>query len=127
MEAVAIVTCLALAQFVMFAIQVGQQRVRHEIGAPATSGHPDFERAFRVHMNTMEQLVVFLPSLWMFAFYWRPEVAAAIGLVFIAGRQLYRNAYMTDPAKRSPGFGIGFMATAALLIGGLVGAVLRLA
>jgi len=126
MEYVAIVTALALIQVLVFAIQVGQQRVTHNVRAPAVSGPPGFERAFRVHQNTVEQLVIFIPSLWMFATYWRADVAAAIGLVYVIGRQVYRIAYMGDPAKRSLGFTLGIVSTSVLLIGALLGAVVSL-
>jgi glutathione S-transferase len=126
MELVAIITALALLQVFIFAFQVGQQRVKHGVHAPATSGHPEFDRAFRVHENTVEQLIIFIPSLWLFATYWRADIGAAIGLAFIIGRQIYRNAYMADPAKRSAGFGIGAAAMMILLLGALTGAVITL-
>lgn len=126
MEYVAIITVLALLQSFWFAIEVGKQRLRHGIKAPATSGHPEFERAFRVHENTVEQLVIFVPALWMAAYFWRPDVAAGLGVVFIIGRQVYRNAYMKDPAGRSAGFGIGATAMMTLLIGTLVTAIMKL-
>ena len=126
MEYVAIITALALIQVFVFAVQVGQQRVKHGVKAPTTSGPPEFERAFRVHENTVEQLVIFLPSLWLFATYWRADVAAVLGLLFIIGRQVYRGAYMADPDKRSAGFGIGALATVILMLGGLVGAIMGL-
>jgi glutathione S-transferase len=125
-ELVAIVTALALLQVFVFAIQVGQARVKHGVNAPATSGPPEFERVFRVHENTVEQLIIFVPSLWLFATYWRADVAAALGVVFIIGRQIYRSAYIGDPAKRSAGFSIGAIAMTILLLGGLVGAVMAM-
>jgi uncharacterized MAPEG superfamily protein len=125
-EYVAIVTSLVLMQAFMFAIQVGPQRTKHKINAPATTGNPEFERAFRVHENTLEQLIILIPSMWIFATYWRPDIAAGLGVVFIIGRQIYRGAYMADPAKRSTGFSIGALATSVLLVGGLVGAVMGL-
>ena len=67
MEYIAIVTLLALMQFMLFSIQVGAMRVKHGVKAPATVGHPDFERMFRIQQNTMEQLVVFIPALWVYA------------------------------------------------------------
>lgn len=126
MDYVAIVTVLALAQAFFFAVKVGQQRVAHGINAPAITGHPDFERAFRVHQNTLEQLIIVIPTLWMFATYWRPELAAGLGFVFIVSRQIYRSAYVGDPTKRSMGFGLGAAVTAILSIGSLVGAVMNL-
>lgn len=126
MDYVAIATTLALMQAFYFAVKVGQQRVAHGIHAPATSGHPDFERAFRVHENTLEQLILVIPGMWIFASYWRPEIAAGLGVIFIIGRQVYRSAYMADPGKRTAGFGIGALATGTLLIGSLVGAIMHL-
>ena len=126
MELLVIVTSLALLQVFVFAIQVGSARVKYGVNAPATSGAPEFERAFRIHQNTLEQLIIIIPSMWMFAEFWRADVAAGVGLVFVIGRQIYRGAYIKDPASRSMGFSIGAMATAILLLGALVGAVMSI-
>ncbi len=126
MEVTVIVTFLALAQYVVFGIQVGTMRGKHEIKAPATTGHPEFERMNRVHHNTMEQLVLFLPALWIHAYYASPLYGAAIGLVFVIGRFLYRAEYLKDPASRGLGFTLSFIPSAVLLIWALVAAILRL-
>lgn len=126
MELIAIVTVLAGLQAFVFAFQTGQQRVKHNVAAPAMSGHPDVERAIRVHANTVEQLVILLPALWIFAYYVHAQIGAALGLVFIVGRFIYRAGYMQDPSKRSTGFGISALAMMVLAIGGLVGAVMAL-
>lgn len=120
MEAIAIVTIVALLQFFVFGFQVGQMRARHGVPAPATSGHPEFDRMFRVQQNTLESLVIFLPPLWLFGWYVSETWGALIGIVFIAGRWLYKRAYVSDPKKRGPGFGIATSATAILLIGALI-------
>jgi len=125
-EYVAIVTGLALLQAFIFAFLVGKERVNHEIAAPAISGAPEFDRAFRAHQNTVEQLVIFVPALWMFAHFVRADIAAGIGLVFVISRHIYREAYVRDPAKRSAGFSIGALAMMTLLIGGMAGAVMNL-
>jgi len=125
-EALAIVTILAVMQTFLFAFQVGQARVKHGVKAPAIMGHAEFERSFRVHQNTLEQLVLFIPSLWIFGHYVNALVGATIGLLFLIGRFVYRSAYLKDPASRSAGFMIGAVATIALMIGGLVGAVLAM-
>ena len=122
MELVAIVTGLALLQVIWFSIQVGQQRAKHAVNAPAMSGHPDFDRMFRVHQNTIEQLVVFVPAMWMFGYYVHAQIAAGLGMVFIVGRQLYRNGYLGDPKSRGAGFGVGGVAVLVLLLGGIIGA-----
>lgn len=124
-EYVAIVTGLALLQVFIFSIQVGQQRGKHDVKAPAVTGHPEFERAYRIHQNTIEQVIIFLPSLWIFATYWRPDIAAGLGLLFIVGRQVYRGAYMEDPTKRAAGFATGAIAVLVLLVGGLIGAIMK--
>ena len=126
MEYIAIVTLLALMQFMLFSIQVGSMRVKHGVNAPATTGHPEFERMFRVQQNTMEQLVVFVPALWVYAHLVNPLWGAGIGIFFVIGRFIYRAAYLKDPASRSNGFTIGVLATAVLLIWSLVAAVMSL-
>lgn len=122
MEPVAIVTVLALFQYLFFGYHVGAARIRYDVAAPATTGHPQFERNFRIHQNTLEQLIAFLPGLWLFGWYVQALVAAALGLLFIAGRFVYRASYLGDPASRTPGVAIGGLATVALLLGGLAGA-----
>lgn len=126
MELIAMVTGLAVLQSFLFAFQVGQTRVRHGIIAPAMSGQPEFDRAFRVHANTVEQLVIFLPGLWMFGYYVHELTGAALGVLFIIGRFIYRNAYLNDPKGRSAGFGIGALSMVVLVVGGMIGAAMRL-
>lgn len=123
MPFVAIVTVLALLQFFWLSLQVGRARGRYGVAAPATTGNEVFERHFRVHMNTLEQLVMFLPSLWIFAAYISPLWAAALGVVFILGRAIYAMSYVRDPKTRSLGFGLTFLPTFAMLIGILAWAV----
>ena len=125
-EYTAIVTLLVLMQFMLFSIQVGAMRVKHGVKAPATTGHAEFERMFRVQQNTMEQLVVFVPALWIYAYLVNPLWGAGIGLLFIIGRFVYRAAYLKDPASRSNGFTIGVLAIAVLLVWSLVAAVMSL-
>jgi glutathione S-transferase len=123
MALVALVAALALIEYTLFALNVGRMRGRYGVKAPATTGHELFERAYRVHQNTLEQLVVFLPSLYLFAAFVSAPIAAGLGLVFVVGRALYFRGYQADPEKRGPGFGIGFIASNLLLLGGLVGAL----
>jgi glutathione S-transferase len=119
----ALITCLALLVYVWNFMAAGQARGKHKIQAPATTGHPEFERKLRVQANMLEQLIVFLPSLWIFCLTIQPLVGAALGLIFVIGRILYSAAYAADPAKRSLGFGLGIFPTLILLIGGLVGVI----
>lgn len=126
MEWVALVAGLALLEYFVFVWQCGQARGRFEVAAPATWGHPLYERYFRVQMNTIEQLVIFLPALAGFAWYVSPAWAAALGGVFVVGRALYARGYVKDPARRGPGFLLTVLANATLLVGTLAGAVLQL-
>ena len=115
---------LALIQFFIFSTFVGRARVKHGIDAPAISGNLEFERYFRVHYNTMEQLVMFIPGMLLFGAYVNSLAAAVLGLVFIVGRTIYFRAYVTEPAKRGPGFGLSVLPVIVLLLGGLGGALL---
>ena len=127
MEYVAIVSGLALLEYAVFGAFTGWARGKFEVAAPATSGHPEFERYFRVQQNTLEQLMIFLPSLWLFAYFVHPPVAAVVGLVFLLGRVLYFRGYVKSPERRGTGFLVGYLASAVLLIGGLIGAGIAVA
>src|SRR6266567_6776509 len=115
----ALVTCLAILFYFFTCIQVAKARVAFGIKAPAIAGNPDFERVFRVQMNTLEWLPIFLPSLWLFAIYISDQVAAVLGLVWIAGRIVYMIGYVQATERRSPGFFIQALACAVLLFGAL--------
>ncbi len=117
MPFVAIVTALALVQFFLFGLRVARARGRYGVPAPATTGHEVFERHFRVQMNTLEQLVIFLPALWIFASYISPLWAAALGVVFLLGRAIYAISYVQDPKSRALGFALTALPTLAMLIG----------
>ncbi|UCG74158.1 MAG: MAPEG family protein [Chromatiales bacterium] len=117
------VIALALIQFMVYGILVGRARIQYEIPAPAITGHEIFERYYRVHYNTMEQLVQFIPAILLFAYYVNAPTAAVLGLVFIVGRVVYFRAYIADPAKRGPGFGLTVLPTTIMLLGGLGGAI----
>lgn len=123
MPFVALVTVLALVQFFWLGFQVAQARGRYGVRAPATTGHEVFERHFRVQMNTLEQLMLFLPSLWIFASYISPLWAAALGVVYVIGRAVYASAYVRDPKSRSLGFALTALPTFAMMIGIVVWAV----
>lgn len=123
MELIAIVTVLALLEYFFFAFMVGQQRGKLGVEAPAISGDPLFERYFRVHQNTLEQLMMFLPGLWLFGRYASPTIGGLLGLLFIVARALYFRGYVSDPPKRVPGVVLGTLVNLVLLLGGLIGAI----
>ncbi|WP_116811239.1 MAPEG family protein [Steroidobacter cummioxidans] len=123
MPFVAIVTVLALLQFFWLGLQVASARTKYGVAAPATTGHAVFERHFRVQMNTLEQLLMFLPALWIFATYISPLWAAALGVVFILGRAIYAISYVRDPKTRALGFALTALPNLAMLIGIVIWAV----
>ena len=126
MEYATIVVLLALLQFIYFALSVGGARGKYKVSAPATEGNDIFERMFRVQQNTMEQLIVFVPSAYAFAYYVSGTWVLLGGSLFILGRFVYAAAYIKDPKSRGPGMTITFIGNLILLIGGLVGAVMKL-
>lgn len=123
MNLIDLVALLALLQLLVFGALAGQARVRWRVKAPAVVGHEMFERAYRVQMNTIEQIVVFVPALYIAARYWPVAWVAALGAVYLVGRQLYRQAYVAAPDKRGLGFMLSLAPTVLLLLGGLVGAL----
>jgi glutathione S-transferase len=122
MEIVAVVIALALLEFVVFGMLVGRARGRYGVNAPAVSGHEIFDRYFRVHYNTMEMLVTFVPSIWLFGLYVSPEWGAALGALYLVGRIVYLRGYVADPGKREIGFGLSALPIVVLLLGALWGA-----
>lgn len=120
---VVVVTLLALLVYFWMGLRVGQARGKHGVSAPAVTGSPEFERTYRVQMNTLEWLPLFLPSMWLFAYYWNGRIAAAIGVIWILARIYYAFSYVKDPASRGPGFGLQALATGVLLFGALGKAV----
>ncbi|MBA3581012.1 MAG: MAPEG family protein [Gammaproteobacteria bacterium] len=130
MEWAAIVTVLALLQYQFFGFAVGGARRKHSIPAPAMAGHPDFERVVRVHLNTLEQLILFLPGLWLFVAFvsssYAGPIAGVLGLAFIIGRGLYSRGYTRSADARHIGMLISFFPIVILLLGGLIGAVMKL-
>ena len=133
----ALTTLVALLLYVVVSINVGRARMKFKVAAPAVTGSPDFERVYRVQMNTLEQLVAFLPALWLFAFFLSPLWASAIGAAWIVGmgatpaeyaawivgRVLYALGYYSAAEKRGAGFAISFFAFAALWGGACWGVV----
>ena len=126
MAYVDIVTALAVLQFVVFGFKVGAARGKYGVKAPAITGNDIFERRFRIQQNTLETLIVFIPGLYLFSRYFNPLIAAALGLVYLGGRELYSISYVKDPATRSAGYGLTFLPAVILVLGGLLGAVRQL-
>ena len=116
---------IVLALIVYFALGyvVGQARGTWNVTAPATSGHIEFDKRYRVHMNTLEQLVLFIPAAMLAAPVLGDPVTAGLGLVWSLARIAFARAYYVDPAKRGPGFTVALLVTAVLAVAAIVGAV----
>jgi uncharacterized membrane protein YecN with MAPEG domain len=117
----ALITIFTLMLLFGVAWNVGRARGKYKIAAPATTGHPKFELAYRVQMNTVENAQIFLPALWLFSWYVNTTWAAILGVVWLLGRVWYAVAYCDDASKRGPGFGISMLAIVALTVGALIG------
>ncbi len=116
----AIAVLVALLQYFFFGLQVGRARGKYGVDAPAISGHPEFERYFRVHMNTLEQLVMMVPSAFVFAHFVGDSWAAIAVAVFVVGRFIYFRSYVADPASRGLGFALTALPTLVMVIGSLI-------
>lgn len=123
---IVLVTIAALLLYFYMGTLVAGARRKHGVTAPAVTGHPEFERTFRVQMNTLEWLPIFLPVLWIAAAYWDPRIIAAVGAVWIIGRVMYMQGYIAEAGKRSMGFMVQALAVLALMIAGVVGAIMSL-
>ena len=121
-----LITTLTLLLYLVLAINVGRARAKYKVPPPQMTGDPDFERVLRVQQNTLEQLVFFLPLLWLFSFYVSPLWGAVIGGVWLIGRIVYAWGYYQAAEKRTIGFGISSISGIVLLLGSLYGIVLSL-
>ena len=105
---------------------VGRMRSKHAVDAPATTGAPEFERAFRVQMNTQENMLIFLPALWLFSIYVSPMWAGLLGVLWLIGRTHYAVSYARSASERSLGFGVGLLAFGILAIGAAIGVAIKI-
>jgi glutathione S-transferase len=132
MELVYLIIILALVEYIFFAAKTGMARVKYQVRAPAITGHPMFERHYRVQMNTLEQLIIFIPALLVFSWSgtavgWPAnEIAAVLGVIWIIGRGLYYRAYLEDPAKRGPGFMMTMIPSMTMLLATFIAILISL-
>ena len=110
----ALITSLTVLLMFVTGILVGRARGKYQITAPATSGHPDFDRVFRAQMNTLEQAVIFLPVLWLASLYANEAYATYFGFAWLLGRILYVAGYIKEAGKRGMGFMVSLLAFAGL-------------
>jgi len=123
MSLLVLITVLALLQFMFFAGLVSRARGRYGVPAPAMSGHEIFDRYFRVQMNTLELLVMFLPALWLASLYTAPLWTSLLGVIYLIGRMVYLAGYVADPRKRGPGYVLSVLPILVLLLLAVVGCI----
>ncbi|MGO9392676.1 MAPEG family protein [Rhodoblastus sp.] len=123
----ALVTLASVFFYSWLGLSVAKARGQYRIAAPATTGDPAFECIYRIQMNTLEWMAIYLPCLWLFAYFVSDAGAAAIGLVWIVGRYLYKRGYEEAPQKRSLGFTVQGLAVVVLFLGVLINILARLA
>jgi glutathione S-transferase len=126
MHFVELVAALAVIQFLSFGALTGNARRVSGLKAPAVTGHPTFERMYRVQMNTLELLVAFMPALFLAAKFWPPVLIAGLGVVYLVGRVIFWRAYVTDPSKRALGFILSIVPTMLLAVLALIGVVMSM-
>ncbi|MDG1204464.1 MAG: MAPEG family protein [Pseudomonadales bacterium] len=126
MALLTIITMLAIIEYIYFGMKVGKARGEYGIAAPAVTGHEMFERHYRVQMNTLEQIVIFLPALWAFGHYVNHYAAALFGLIYLFGRMIYAIKYIEEPSKRGVGMMMTMIPSMLMIMGGLLGAVYAL-
>jgi glutathione S-transferase len=119
----AIITLLAMAFYFFLATRVASARGKFGVGLPATAGNADFERIFRVHMNTLEWMPTFLVPLWLCAIYFSDVTAASLGLIWLLGRIWYFVGYTKAVEKRLPGFFLQSTACLLLFVGAAAGVI----
>jgi glutathione S-transferase len=118
-------TLAALTLYFWVSYNAGVARITYKVAAPSMDGPPAFQSIQRVQANTVEQMLLFLPALWMCAYFFSDRWAALGGTLWIIGRIVYALAYYKNPAKRSLGFGITITASVGLMAGTALGLLLR--
>ena len=125
MKLTAWVTIASLLMYVWVFVNVGKARGKYHVKAPSTEGPVEFLTALRVQTNTVEQIVLFLPLLWLSCLYQSDLVAAILGAFWVAGRIVYALGYYQAPEKRSVGFLISSVASVGLLLCAIVGLIIH--
>ena len=126
MEYTIIIILVALLQYTFFTMRVGIMRGKFEVDAPKTVGNETWERMYRVQENTLEQLVIFIPTMVTFQMYVSEQWVLLPGIAFVIGRQLYSHLYINDPKSRTAGMAISLLSNTVLLVGSLIGIGMKL-
>jgi glutathione S-transferase len=120
---VSAIVLVAVLQYLVLGMLVGLARGRYKIPAPATTGHPAFERLFRVHQNSLEMLIAFIPSVWLYGWWVSQTWATGLGIVFVVARILYAIQYTQEPRSRHIGAALSFLVVTILVVGDLYAVV----
>ena len=124
-HALEIVTLLALLEYTILGVMVGRARQTYGVEAPATTGNPDFERYNRVHVNTLEALIVLLPAVWIFSLSVHYHIGVALGLLFLIARIIYARGYLSAASKRSTGAMATGVINVILVLGSLIALTIK--
>lgn len=127
MTVIALLIILAVLQFMSFSFLVGPARPKFGVTAPAVTGNEEWERRYRVHQNTMEQLVSFVPAIYLCATYVHETFAIICGVIYLLGRTHYAYSYIKDPKLRAPGMILSFfpiLVMALAAAGGIIWSLL---
>lgn len=122
-----LIVVLAAIEVMVLGFLVGKARGTYGVKAPATSGHPDWERVNRAHQNSIEQLVVFIPLFLAYCFHVGQTTGIGLGVVFLIARVLYARGYIQQAERRSVGAFLTFAVQAWLAIGAVIGLVVKIA
>jgi glutathione S-transferase len=116
-----LITLLTVLLMFGLTFNVGRARGKYLVKAPAVTGHKLFERAYRIQLNTIENVLMFLPALWLYAIFIGDKGAGDSGLIWLIARVWYAIAYQQNPAKRGLGFIISILVIAGLWTGAAYG------
>ncbi|NIB44964.1 MAPEG family protein [Pseudomaricurvus alkylphenolicus] len=126
MNLIILLIIIGLLQYILFMMKVGGARGKLNVPAPAVTGNEQFERLYRIQMNTMEQLILFIPGMYLFATYTHILTAQILGVLYIIGRFLYARSYAKDPKSRTVGALMSILPNFVLIGGALVGILLEI-
>ena len=115
------ITLLTILLMFGLTFNVGRARGKFQVRAPAVSGHEHFERAYRIQLNTIENVLMFLPALWLYAIFIGDKGAGDSGVIWLIARAWYAIAYQLNPAKRGFAFLISILVVAGLWTGAAYG------
>ena len=115
------ITLLTILLMFGLTFNVGRARGKYHVKAPAVSGHELFERAYRIQLNTIESVLMFLPALWLYAIFIGDKGAGDSGVIWLVARLVYAISYQLNPSKRGLGFLVSILVIAGLWTGAAYG------